>query len=69
MDEFDELGFAVDEENSNIKRDKGESFAVSEDDAIYEAEMRAKEEAEQKRKKEAKAAKEALKNQEEKEGE
>ena len=47
-----------------------ESFAVSEDDAIYEAKMRAEEEERQRKKKEAKAAREARKKaQEEKEGE
>ena len=70
MDEFDERGFAVDEEHSNIKKDNNESFAVSEDDAIYEAKMRAEEEERQRKKKEAKAAREARKKaQEEKEGE
>lgn len=45
MEELDERGYAVNEENSNISKNNKQNFAVSEDDLINEREIQAKEEA------------------------
>ena len=61
MEELDEYGYAVDEEQSNLKKEKSsQRFAVSEDDLIYEERMREQEEAKEaaKQAKKAKKAKE-----------
>ena len=68
MEELDENGYAVNEENSNITNNKKQNYTVSEDDLINEKIMQEKEAAKEAERAARKAAKEAEKAEKNKNG-